>query len=152
MSAAILGWRFSAEVIKAIQPFVSPFYDRMPGLISVVDPPFVAKKAPGWARIDVRQIRGRYASFVFFLFVHGENLKSNESGSHWGVYLAGFCCIFWGIFAFLFGFPDFVHNSNSSIPRFGSLEPGLNIDSRWKWCLNGNLSIFWNKTLTYIII
>ena len=33
------------EVIKAIQPFVSPFYDRMPGLISVVDPPFVAKKA-----------------------------------------------------------------------------------------------------------
>lgn len=33
------------SVIKAIQPFVSPFYDRMPGLISVVDPPFVAKKA-----------------------------------------------------------------------------------------------------------
>ncbi|CAK9076144.1 CRAL-TRIO domain-containing protein, partial [Durusdinium trenchii] len=32
-------------VIKAIQPFVSPFYDRMPGLISVVDPPFVATKA-----------------------------------------------------------------------------------------------------------
>ena len=37
--------RSTAEVIKAIQPFVSPFYDRMPGLISVVDPPFVAKKA-----------------------------------------------------------------------------------------------------------
>ena len=37
--------QLNAEVIKAIQPFVSPFYDRMPGLISVVDPPFVAKKA-----------------------------------------------------------------------------------------------------------
>eukprot|EP00438_Fugacium_kawagutii_P016721 Skav227665 [mRNA] locus=scaffold58:627952:630114:- [translate_table: standard] len=33
------------SVIKAIQPFVSPYYDRMPGLISVVDPPFVATKA-----------------------------------------------------------------------------------------------------------
>ena len=38
--------RLPPQVIKAIQPFVSPFYDRMPGLISVVDPPFVAKKAP----------------------------------------------------------------------------------------------------------
>lgn len=37
---------FRSQVIKAIQPFVSPFYDRMPGLISVVDPPFVATKAP----------------------------------------------------------------------------------------------------------
>lgn len=49
VSAAILVWQKSRrrgrQVIKAIQPFVSPFYDRMPGLISVVDPPFVAKKA-----------------------------------------------------------------------------------------------------------
>mgnify|MGYP002803441219 FL=1 len=46
---SMANWLTSAKcmlaVIKAIQPFVSPFYDRMPGLISVVDPPFVAKKA-----------------------------------------------------------------------------------------------------------
>ena len=41
------------EVIKAIQPFVSPFYDRLPGDISVLDPPPVANSDP-WLAAGVQ--------------------------------------------------------------------------------------------------
>ena len=37
--------RCIVEVIRSIQPFVSPFYDRLPGDISVMDPPSVASSA-----------------------------------------------------------------------------------------------------------
>merc|ERR1712241_1667759 len=37
--------RCLVDVILSIQPFVSPFYDRLPGLISVIDPPPVISAA-----------------------------------------------------------------------------------------------------------
>lgn len=60
--------RCLVSVIKSIQPFVSPFYDRLPGLISIVDPPSVVSAA--WMMI--RPLLGKPTRDVVQFVTSGE--------------------------------------------------------------------------------
>mmetsp|Transcript_9441 Transcript_9441/g.17496 ORF Transcript_9441/g.17496 Transcript_9441/m.17496 type:complete len:235 (+) Transcript_9441:38-742(+) len=78
--------RCTIRVISAIQPFVSPFYDRLAGVISVLDPPSMASSAwlmvMPWLAQPTREVVRFVRSSDFAGYVpHAESAKWSESGS-----------------------------------------------------------------------
>eukprot|EP00439_Symbiodinium_sp_Y106_P065613 s1072_g10.t1 len=65
------------RVIKAIQPFVSPFYDRLPGDISVLDPPPAWLMVQPWLGQPTREV----VHFVKSADLKGSNAPELEAES-----------------------------------------------------------------------